>query len=72
MIDQGNGNTNPGRRRQIGPVALNGTLLAGTVMVKTEEEWNALRGDEGETRLNKILVDVGVPKKECHQAGENT
>ncbi|KAF7949194.1 hypothetical protein EAE96_008362 [Botrytis aclada] len=43
----------------IGSVALNGTLLAGTLLVKSEIEWNAVREDE------RILVDVlktiGVP-----------
>lgn len=46
-----------------GSVALNGTLLAGTLMVKTKEDWDALRGLDSETRLKKILKDVGVPRQ---------
>ncbi|KAB8295750.1 hypothetical protein EYC80_008575 [Monilinia laxa] len=44
----------------IGSVALNGTLLAGTLLVKSETEWDAVRKDE------RILVDIlkaiGVPR----------
>lgn len=45
--------------RRIGPVALNGTILAGTLMVKSEEEWNELRRDEG--KLLDLLKMVGIP-----------
>ncbi|RAL68750.1 hypothetical protein DID88_007445 [Monilinia fructigena] len=52
-IQDNDGNT-------IGSVALNGTLLAGTLLVKSETEWDAVRKDE------KILVDIlkaiGVPR----------
>lgn len=40
-------------------VSLNGTILAGTLMVKTEEQWNHLRGD-GEV-INDLLAEVGIP-----------
>ena len=43
----------------IGPVELNGTILAGTLMVKTEEDWNELRRDEG--KLSHLLKMVGIP-----------
>jgi sulfate adenylyltransferase (ADP) / ATP adenylyltransferase len=42
----------------IGPVALNGTLLAGTLLVKSELEWDTLRADE--SKLNDILSSIGV------------
>jgi ATP adenylyltransferase len=45
----------------LGPIALNGTLLAGTLLVKSQAEWEAVQKNE------KILVDVlkaiGVPPK---------
>lgn len=41
-------------------VSLNGTILAGTLMVKAEREWNALRGDA--TRLEKLLGAIGVSR----------
>lgn len=47
---------------QIGPIALNGTILAGTLMVKTEEEWDALRGPDGPWILGNILREVGIPQ----------
>lgn len=40
-------------------VALNGTVLAGTMMVKTVREWNALREDPA--RLETILRAIGLP-----------
>lgn len=45
---------------EVGSVALNGTLLAGTLMVKLEDEWNALRDDE--MQLDDILTAVGIPR----------
>lgn len=42
-----------------GFVALNGTMLAGTLMVKKEEERTYMTSDN--TILDKILQDVGVP-----------
>lgn len=56
----------------IGPVALNGTMLAGTLMVKTETEWDALRGDNGATYLKRILEDVGVPQSHRHIRSEES
>ncbi|KAL3419602.1 putative bis(5'-nucleosyl)-tetraphosphatase [Phlyctema vagabunda] len=45
--------------KSIGPIALNGTLLAGTLLVKSEPEWNALRSDE--TKLASVLEAIGIP-----------
>ncbi|PSN63207.1 HIT-like protein [Corynespora cassiicola Philippines] len=46
---------------EVGFVALNGTVLGGTLMVKGQEEWEYLRGGEG--RLDKVLAGIGVPWK---------
>jgi ATP adenylyltransferase len=43
-----------------GSVSLNGTILAGTLMVKAESEWSALRNRP--TMLEGILQTVGVPR----------
>ncbi|RHZ72668.1 hypothetical protein CDV55_108856 [Aspergillus turcosus] len=43
-----------------GVVALNGTILAGTLMVKAEAEWNELRRNPD--RLADILASVGYPQ----------
>ncbi|TAQ85731.1 hypothetical protein B7494_g5953 [Chlorociboria aeruginascens] len=43
----------------VGLVALNGTLLAGTILVKSELEWSALRKDE--SKLKYILGAIGIP-----------
>lgn len=46
-------------RDGLGPVAINGTVLGGTVMVRTEGEWDALRrGGDG---LYDLLKAVGIP-----------
>jgi sulfate adenylyltransferase (ADP) / ATP adenylyltransferase len=42
-----------------GDVGLNGTVLAGTLMVKDEEQWNLL--SEGGHRLDSLLQEAGVP-----------
>lgn len=42
----------------VGTVALNGTLLAGTLLVKSEAEWNTLRNNE--STLIEILSSIGV------------
>ncbi len=42
-----------------GPVAVNGTVLGETVMVKTGEEWDALRRDG--VGLYGLLRAVGIP-----------
>lgn len=43
----------------LGPINLNGTILAGTLMVKLQEEWDALRKDH--SMLLRILEAVGIP-----------
>jgi len=43
----------------IGTVALNGTVLGGTLLVKSEAEWQALRSDE--SKLVEILKAIGIP-----------
>jgi ATP adenylyltransferase len=43
---------------EIGFVALNGTALGGTLMVKQEEEWNLLR--EQPEKLDSILRAIGI------------
>lgn len=40
----------------IGPITLNGTVLAGTVLVKSEIEWNTLKSDASQLlRLLKVI-----------------
>ncbi|KAL5119514.1 bifunctional AP-4-A phosphorylase/ADP sulfurylase [Pleosporales sp. CAS-2024a] len=46
---------------EIGFVALNGTTLGGTMMVKHVEEWDVLRKEPG--MLDSILTAIGVPKQ---------
>ncbi|KAJ4992718.1 Diadenosine 5',5'''-P1,P4-tetraphosphate phosphorylase 2-like protein 2 [Stagonosporopsis vannaccii] len=45
---------------EIGFVALNGTTLGGTMMVKHQEEWDVLRSQRG--KLDSILNAIGIPK----------
>ena len=40
-------------------VALNGTILGGTLMVKNEELWHLLRHDK--QRMESVLQAIGVP-----------
>lgn len=49
----------PGSNDTVGSLSLNGTLLAGTALVKSEAEWNALKNDPG--ALEQILNTVGLP-----------
>ncbi|KAJ5591849.1 ATP adenylyltransferase C-terminal [Penicillium hispanicum] len=49
-----------------GVVSLNGTILAGTLMVKAEAEWDALRGNP--EILTRILADVGFARGEVKTA----
>ena len=43
-----------------GIISLNGTILAGTLMVKAEAEWDSLRLHP--ENLNRALSDVGFPR----------
>ncbi|CAK7207612.1 bifunctional AP-4-A phosphorylase/ADP sulfurylase [Sporothrix eucalyptigena] len=42
-----------------GSLSLNGTVLAGTALVKNEAEWDALKSDS--SRLEEVLAQIGVP-----------
>ena len=46
--------------KEVGSVALNGTILAGTLMVKLSEEWEGLRRDE--LQVDGILSSIGIPR----------
>ncbi|KAK4155731.1 ATP adenylyltransferase-domain-containing protein [Chaetomidium leptoderma] len=48
-----------GGRKVVGTLALNGTVLAGTALVKTREEWDALRAEP--EQLVELLGRIGVP-----------
>lgn len=53
-----------GEGKEVGKLALNGTVLAGTALVKSQAEWDALAGDGG-AQLWRILEKIGVkPSKE--------
>lgn len=43
----------------VGRLELNGTVLAGTALVKNQAEWDALRGDPAQ--LLAVLGTIGVP-----------
>jgi ATP adenylyltransferase len=45
----------------VGKLALNGTVLAGTALVKSQDEWDVLRADEG--KLKSLLEGIGLPAK---------
>jgi ATP adenylyltransferase len=42
----------------IGQVSLNGTILGGTLLVKSEAEWDALKSDE--SKLKDVLDCIGI------------
>ncbi|KXJ94267.1 ATP adenylyltransferase-domain-containing protein [Microdochium bolleyi] len=46
----------------VGKVELNGTVLAGTALVKNEAEWDALR--KNPEHLFKVLRRIGIPSQE--------
>lgn len=46
----------------VGSLALNGTVLAGTALVKSEAEWEALK--ESPSGLLAVLRSIGVPREE--------
>lgn len=45
---------------EIGFVALNGTTLGGTLLVKNQDEWDVLRSQQG--KLDSILHAIGIPR----------
>jgi ATP adenylyltransferase len=46
----------------LGPISLNGTILGGTLLVKSEEEWNAMRSDA--SKLKEVLSAIGIAKSQ--------
>ncbi|SPQ22980.1 90a2fc61-dd08-4724-83cd-0ab5f10154e7 [Thermothielavioides terrestris] len=48
-----------GQRTPVGRLALNGTVLAGTALVKSRAEWDALRAEP--EQLLEVLGRIGVP-----------
>ena len=46
--------------KEIGYVALNGTTLGGTLMVKQREEWDLLRQEQG--KLDEVLEEIGIER----------
>lgn len=52
----------------VGYVSLNGTILGGTLLVKSELEWDALRNDE--KKLKDILEAIGVPSTTHDKEGK--
>jgi ATP adenylyltransferase len=47
---------------EIGFVALNGTTLGGTMLVKNQGEWDTLRAQP--EMLDSILAAIGIPKEQ--------
>ena len=47
-----------------GVISLNGTILAGTLMVKAEAEWDILKTQPG--LLTGVLGEVGFPRTDSH------
>ncbi|KAK4201939.1 FIT family protein scs3 [Triangularia verruculosa] len=47
--------------QEVGKLALNGTVLAGTALVKSQAEWDALRGDPDQVR--EVLGRIGLPNR---------
>jgi ATP adenylyltransferase len=56
-----------GRRRDVGKLALNGAVLAGTALVKHQEEWDALRTEP--EQLLQLLGRIGVPTVHAPEPG---
>ena len=54
----------------IGKVELNGTILAGTLMVKNEIEWDYLRGEDGEAALRELLGEIGIRRNVGSELGK--
>lgn len=44
----------------VGPISLNGTILGGTLLVKSEEEWDSMREDS--SKLSEVLHAIGLPR----------
>ncbi|KAI8215841.1 Diadenosine 5',5'''-P1,P4-tetraphosphate phosphorylase 2 [Colletotrichum sp. SAR 10_86] len=52
--------------RSVGKLSLNGTVLAGTALVKSEAEWSALKANSDSNQLVDILAKIGIPKNPGH------
>lgn len=48
-----------GKVERLGPISINGTILAATLMVKSEMEWEVLSGDH--SKIRGILETIGFP-----------
>ncbi|KAH0537405.1 hypothetical protein FGG08_005804 [Glutinoglossum americanum] len=46
----------------LGPIELNGTVLAGTFLVRKKEEWDILCSDAQEQALFELLKAIGIPR----------
>lgn len=55
-------------RETVGSLALNGTVLAGTALVKNEAEWGALR--KSPEQLLAVLSSIGISRSEAED-GQN-
>ncbi|KAL2753049.1 hypothetical protein ACRALDRAFT_1065988 [Sodiomyces alcalophilus JCM 7366] len=45
----------------VGTLSLNGTVLAGTALVKSEAEWDTIRNDGDGRVLADVLGKIGLP-----------
>lgn len=52
----------------LGPIALNGTVLGGTLLVKTESEWDTLKSET--SKLMQILTSIGIPPGADNHEGQ--
>ncbi|KZL84819.1 atp adenylyltransferase [Colletotrichum incanum] len=50
----------------VGKLCLNGTVLAGTALVKNEAEWNALKAKNDSIQLLEVLSKIGIPADRGH------
>jgi ATP adenylyltransferase len=57
-----------GGRENVGSLALNGTVLAGTALVKNEAEWEALK--KSPEQLLAVLRSIGISRSETED-GQN-
>jgi ATP adenylyltransferase len=59
---------NSGNGDLIGPISLNGTILGGTILVKTKQEWEALI--QNEEKLKHILQAIGISSATIEKGGK--
>lgn len=59
-LAEGDAIKDPATGEVVGKLSLNGTMLAGTALVKSEAEWDALRNNP--QGLVNVLKGVGVPQ----------